>query len=143
MHAMSMAPETQSEPVSAGSRLGIGLAGAIAGFAAIVPLAIAALAVPKFMEIFRDFGVALPLLSRAVIDIGTALATPLGVVVILMIGLGAAGAVCLAWRVHRVVGIGALLACLAWLCISLGLLAIGLFLPLIAMTESLQQGGAV
>lgn len=142
MNAISMAPETRSEPVSAGSRLRIGLASAIAGFAAIVPLAIAALAVPKFTEIFRDYGVALPLLSRAVIDLGAALATPLGVVVILMVGLGAAGAVALGWRVQRALGICALLACLGWLCISLGLLAIGLFLPLTAMIDSLQQGGA-
>lgn len=138
---MTLSPDVRSAPAASGSLFGVAFASLVAAVAAVAPLVILALVVPKFTEIFRDFGVALPLLSRAVIDIGTALATPLGVVVILMIGLGAAGAVCLACRVHRVVGIGALLACLAWFCISLGLLAIGLFLPLLATIESLQQSG--
>ncbi|MBX3402484.1 MAG: hypothetical protein KF699_03630 [Phycisphaeraceae bacterium] len=114
----------------------------LAGAAVIAPLAVVALVAPRFMEIFRDFGVALPLLTQEVIRLGTNLASPLGAVLLLVIGLGIAGSLCLAWRAHRLLGLSVLLASLTWLLVASAIITVSLFIPLVAMIQSLQQAGA-
>ena len=132
-----------TQRVGRGRGIGFGVFGPIAAAAVCMPLVILAVVAPKFMEIFRDFGVALPSLSGGLIRGGVALGTPLGVGFVLLLGVVVVLVVGMAWRVNRVIGAVLLLLCGAWFLLSLGIGIVGFFLPLLAMIESLQRGGAV
>ncbi len=117
--------------------------GAIAAVAACVPLALLAIVAPKFAELFADFGVALPGVSVLQIRIGLALASPAGVIVLTLLGIVILLAVGLAGRVNRALGLVLFALCCVWFMASIGIMVVGLMLPLVAMIESLQKGGAV
>lgn len=141
MHAMPLSADIPSEPAPTGSQVGVGVASLVAAAAAVIPLAVMALAGPKFMDLFKDFGVALPASTLWMINLGSSLASPLGVVFMLLLGAGVAGLVCMAWRTRWVLGLAILLACIIWFCVSLGIIVVSLYFPLVAMIESLQQSG--
>lgn len=142
MHAVHDRADAGNTPSTSGSGIGVGVASVAAAAAVTIPLAVIALTAPKFTEVFRDFGVALPVMTRGILRLGGSLASPLGAVVILLIGVGVVGLVCLAWRARRGLGLAALLACVVWFCVSLGVVLVGLLFPLVGMIGSLQQGSA-
>jgi type II secretory pathway component PulF len=125
------------------SEVGSLVIGLLSAAAACMPLVIIAAVVPKFTEIFRDFGVALSGLSLMLIRLGNALASITGIGLILLLAVVIAAAVGLAWRTHRAVGLALLLLFCGWFLLSIGIILLGLMLPLVAMIESLQKGGAV
>ncbi len=94
MHTVSMPDENRTvrtpASISAG-RLGFSL-----GFAAIValPLAVMAMTAPKFLEIFADFGVRLPRATLWVLQVGTSLSHPLALAFMILASVG------IAWTVH-------------------------------------------
>jgi len=106
-----------------------------------LPLLVTALVVPKFEEIFKDFGVALPWLTRVEIQVGRLASSPAGWV--LMLGVMACVLAPAAWAASRRRAWAAMLLALAVL-VGVGyvlLLVLGMFLPLTTLIESLQQGG--
>jgi type II secretory pathway component PulF len=107
------------------------------------PLVVIAIIVPKFEEIFKDFGVALPVVTRVIINVGHAMRSPLGVVII---GLWLVGSAALAGLISlRSAGAAGILLLVGMLLagISFIVLILSMFAPLVQMIESLQQGGAV
>ncbi len=103
-----------------------------------LPLVITAAVVPKFESIFKDFGVALPVTARMFIQLGHALATPLGwAAVLLVIALAVVPGTMLARRTRF--GALALLVLALILAISyIALLVVSMNGPLVQMIESLQ-----
>ncbi len=109
----------------------------------VAPLATVAVVAPKFGEIFRDFGVALPLLTQYFLRTGEALASPAGIIGLLLLTLVVWAAVTFVWRLHRGAGFSVLGLCVLWLIAIVPLLIVSFLLPLVAMIESLQRGNAV
>ena len=140
---MVVPPPMTSAPSAPSSGLGAGFAvlGPISAVAVCTPLAILALVAPKFAEIFRDFGVALPGISVLQIRVGVALASPVGICVLLLLALLIVLVVGFASHVNRAIGLVLLGLCGVWFLASIGIVVVGLMLPLVAMIESLQQSG--
>ncbi len=115
----------------------------VTAFLLAFPLIVTAAITPKFEQIFRDFGVALPLAARLFINIGRFLSSPLGwVVVVAAIGLLIVPASILAarrWSIALILFLGALV----WFLGYILLLIASMFGPLMTMIESLQAGGKV
>lgn len=109
-------------------------------------LAFAALAatwsvfVPKFEEIFVDFGVSLPLISRLVIQAGRFCASGIGMASLLILLFFVLAPI--AWASSKTWRATAALAILAGICwsITLLLMLVGMFVPLTMMIKSLQGG---
>lgn len=115
--------------------IGVGLLG--------IPTLLIALLAPKYAEVFRDFGVRLPLLTKWFLDFGQALATPMGALAAAAALLVALGAVYAIARASRPVGVVVLILCALWALAAFVLFLLAMFIPTAAMTESLQGGGAV
>jgi hypothetical protein len=105
----------------------------------VLPLAVVAAFAPKFVEIFRDFGVALPLATRGILRLGDAMATPLGIAGLFVLTGAVWMVAAMAWRIRAAAGLAILVLCTAWALVSIPLIVISVLLPLTAMTESLQQ----
>lgn len=114
-------------------------AGIVVFFFVACALGVTAVLTPRYTEIFRDFGVALPVITRGFLALGRALTTPMGTLVaglaVLMLSL-AAGAIA---------GVGKRAALLLhMLAVALFIIYLGAFLasmqlPLATITQSLQQ----
>lgn len=105
------------------------------------PLLATAAIVPKFEEIFRDFGVALPVVTRMFIQVSRVLSTPLGWAgVLLAIGVVIVPCAMIARRTRAAAGAMLLIAMIISL-VYFAALVISLFRPLTAMINSLQSGG--
>ena len=107
------------------------------------PLVITGALVPHFEELFKDFGVALPASTRWIIRLGHAASSVAGwaVIVVALAGI----IVPLSFAASRRPALASALLLLSIL-LTLGyivVLVISMFLPLVTMIESLQQGGAV
>lgn len=111
---------------------GVGLLG--------TPIVLMALLAPKYAEVFRDFGVTLPLLTKWFLDFGHALATPLGALAAaagLLVALVAVYAIA---RQSRMVGIVVLTLCALWAIAAFVLFMLAMYVPLNELTNSLQRG---
>ncbi len=107
------------------------------------PLLATAMIVPKFDEIFRDFGVALPLLARFFINVSRLLTSPVGwILVVIAIGALIVPGTIFARRSRAAAGMLLLLA-MVFAGAYFVVLVASLFGPLVSMIESLQRGGAV
>lgn len=104
-----------------------------------LPLLLTAAVAPKFEEIFKDFGVALPTLALWEIRLGRALSSAAGWVCV--IGIIACFVVPASiWAGNRKSRAAALLSLAALLAlVFVGLLVVSFYLPLSSMIESLQQ----
>lgn len=145
LHATAYPTGTDTPPASEPGRFDKGslCMGPVCAAMVIAPLVAVAVFTPKFGEIFRDFGVALPLLTQYFLRIGEVLASPAGIIGLLLLALATWAAVTLVWRLHRGTGFVVLGLCVLWLITSFPLLIVSFLLPLVAMTESLQRGNAV
>ena len=137
-----IAPDPRTLNHGAASARGLGRAfgaGIVVFFFATCALGVTAVLTPRYAEIFRDFGVTLPVFTRGFLTLGRALTTPMG---ILLAGL----AVLLLSLVAGAIAGGGKRAALLlhMLAVALFIIYLGAFLasmqlPLAAMTGSLQQ----
>lgn len=138
------APVTPSiDPASTGSLTRALVAAMVVFFFATCAIGITAVMTRRYEEIFRDFGVALPLVTRVLIDVGRGLASPIGMAaaaagVLLLCGIAAALASRRTLVLTIIIGLT-----LATFVIYLVTYFAAMQMPLISMIESLQQGGAV
>lgn len=102
------------------------------------PLVVTAAIAPKFDEIFRDFGVPLPALTRLFIQIGRALSTPLGWVATIAIISAIIVPACIVARRSRAAAGALLLVAMIVAGVYFMLLVMSMFGPLNAMIQSLQ-----
>lgn len=107
------------------------------------PLLITGAVVPKFEEIFKDFGVALSTPTRAMIDIGHAASSFIGWFAIVSLLLAVILPISLWASRSPERATAVLLLALFTMFGYLVLLVIAMFSPLVTMIESLQAGGKV
>lgn len=111
-------------------------------FFATCALGITAVMTRRYEEIFRDFGVALPLITRLLIVVGRGLTSPIGMVV-------AAAGVLLLCGIASAIASRRTLALTIVIVLTLALFVMymvvyfaAMQIPLGSMIESLRQGGA-
>jgi type II secretory pathway component PulF len=115
---------------------------AFGGGMLLLPLGLIPLLSQKYNEIFRDFGVALPQLTRWFLVLGTWLMTPVGLVVLFSTGVVIIGISALAARRWLAAVIWCLLS-FAVTVITVALFVVSMYVPMVHMIEGLQGGGAV
>lgn len=107
-----------------------------------MPLVLTAAVVPKLEEVFKDFGVQLPVLTRMFIQVGRVVSTPLGWAgVMLAIVLVIAPASVLA-RQKRNAAWLLLMAAILIAAVYAVLLVVGMLIPVMQLNSSLQSGSA-
>ncbi len=133
-------------PVSPrGNRLAVGslLIAPLATFAFLLPLVALIVFGPRFKEIFVDFGVALPAVTRSLLQLSDFLLSPAGIGSLALMAIVVFVVVAVATGIRRRLGLILLLLCFSWTVVTVGLMLACFWTPLVAMIESLQQGGAV
>lgn len=120
------------------SRLGVPLA-LFSSVVLCVPFVALGLAGPKFAEIFRDFGVQLPSYTRLLLDIGNALATPIGLAIAGGILVVWFMAVCTATRHTRPLAIVMVILAILFSLVVLATSVFAFHMPLTKMIEQMQQ----
>lgn len=104
-------------------------------------LGITAVIAPKFEDMFRDFGVALPYVTRVFLAIARALTTPIGLIsAAAAIGLLCTAAGTFSYSRRWAFALVIVLAIVGFLLYG-GLFLLAMFGPNVAMIESLQQSG--
>lgn len=113
---------------------------AVGGVVALTLILIGTVA-PKFGQIFRDFGLQVPVLARAYISAGEALSSLGSGALVLVCLLSGMIAAMVAWIIRRNFAMGGLLAMLVVAaCVLAAALMVAAFLPaLVQLIESLQQ----
>lgn len=138
--AVERPPRTASVRVSG---VASGLMAGIGALFAASPFVMLLAIVPKFQEIFRDFGVELPALTRFILSVSDWLRTsPAGIAaaIVALVVICAAGIAC----ARSVKWSGALLIAGVFILLGFAVIhVVALFTPMVKMNESLQQGGAV
>lgn len=129
-------------PPPQGDASGYLVLSAIGAGAAFIPVILIYVFAGKFSEMFRDFGVQLPLTSRAVVWLSDWLRTGPGLAAVGILGIVVFGIVAVAAR-RRSAAVVVLLSGLLLGGLGTILVVFALLFPAVAAMESLQGGGRV
>ena len=102
------------------------------------PLLMCGLLAPKFAEIFKDFGLALSFLSRFFLNLGMALATPIGLLAAMMAVGVVTGAASLGSYRRRAWTVLALVVAILFFALFAATFMVAMYEPLVRLIESLQ-----